>query len=74
MGVAAFIFCLNVAASLPRTDPRISPVVQSLSELRVRLAIPGLAAAIVIDGRTVWQGEWGNLTDRKSTRLNSSHG
>ncbi len=53
---------LALVASLPRTEPCISPVVNSLNELRTRLAIPGLAAAIVIDGRTVWQGEWGNLT------------
>ncbi len=54
----------SLPASLPRlqTVPNIAPVVDSLNQLRTRLAIPGLAAAIVIDGQMVWRGEWGNLT------------
>ena len=50
------------SANLPRTESRMAPVVATLAELRSRLAIPGLAAAIVVDGRMVWRGEWGNLT------------
>ena len=61
--ISVFI-CVGVAvaANLPRTGQDLAPVVNSLEELRTRLAIPGLAAAIVIDGEMVWRGEWGNLT------------
>ncbi|MBY0507876.1 MAG: beta-lactamase family protein [Bryobacteraceae bacterium] len=50
------------AASLPRLAPNLAPVVDSLGDLRTRLHIPGLAAAITLDGQVVWRGEWGNLT------------
>lgn len=50
------------SANLPRPEANLSPVVSTLGELRTRLGIPGLAAAIVIDGQMVWRGEWGNLT------------
>ncbi len=56
---------LATGATLPRLslmrEPNLAPVVASLESLRTRLSIPGLAAAIVIDGEIVWRGHWGNL-------------
>lgn len=54
-------------ATLPRTPilhpaPNLAPVVASLAEVRARLRIPGMAAAIVLDGQIVWRGQWGNLS------------
>ncbi len=61
--------CLLPGARLPSAKPTpslpypsLEPVVASLSDLRNRLRIPGLAAAIVIDGEVAWRGHWGNLT------------
>lgn len=47
--------------SAPAAPPSVANVVASLGSLRSRLSIPGLAAAIVIDGEIVWRGHWGNL-------------
>ena len=63
--VASMALPLLWGASLPRVEdlnPKLAPVLASLAQLQVRLRIPGVAAAIVIDGQMVWRGQWGNLS------------
>ena len=62
MVVALVALPLLSGASLPPNNSNLAPVVASLAELHARLRIPGVAAAIVIDGQMVWRGQWGNLS------------
>ena len=67
LGIVAALVALPLlsGASLPRIaelNPNLAPVVASLAELYARLRIPGVAAAIVLDGQMVWRGQWGNLS------------
>ena len=49
------------------------PASESMAELTVKAVLLGVAMAVVLGAANAYLGMKAGLTDRKSTRLNSSH-
>jgi len=52
-------------------DTRWNELGTTMEQFRQRHKIPGLAAAVVADGRIVWAGSYGNLTTRSRVNIAS---
>jgi CubicO group peptidase (beta-lactamase class C family) len=50
---------------------RWQPLGATIEQFRIRHRIPGMAAAIVEDGRVVWSGSYGNLTTQSRVNIAS---
>lgn len=66
--MSPWLSCALLLAGPLASANRWQPLEQTIETHRLRQNIPGVAAAVVEDGRTVWRGSFGNLTTR--SRIN----
>lgn len=75
MSRSGFIFAILTVGAVWAANHEVSnrwdPLGETIEQHRRRLQIPGVAAAVVENGRTVWTGSLGNLTTRSRVNVAS---